>query len=267
MNVLCVDDEPIVLKEIERLIAMQPDVTAVACFETAEAALAWAGENRPDAAFLDINLSRMDGLTLAKSLRDMCPACAIVFVTGYSEYAVDAYRMHAEGYLMKPATGEDVRRELDFIKARRHSEVPKSEKRVRLQCFGNFEVFVDDTPLRFERGRTKELLAYLADRQGAACTMGELMAILWEDAPDTLSLRSNLRNLISDLKNTLNKHGADSLIIKEKNALSLNCAEVSCDYYDFLKLVPYAVNLYHGEYMSQYSWAEITTASLSMREW
>lgn len=266
MNVLCVDDEPIALKEIERLLKMQADVTAFASFDTAEAALAWVRQNRPDAAFLDINLSRMDGLTLAKSLRDVCPDCAVVFVTGYSEYALDAYKIHAEGYLMKPATEADVRRELDFIKARRHTEIPGSDKRVRFQCFGNFEVFVDNTPLRFERGRTKELLAYLVDRQGAACSMGELMAILFEDAPDTLSLRSNLRNLISDLKSTLAKHGADSLMIKEKNALSLNCAQVSCDYYDFLKLLPYAVNRYHGEYMSQYSWAEITTAALSMRQ-
>lgn len=267
MNVLCVDDEPIVLMEIDRLLTMQPDISSTACFGTAEAALQWAKENQPDAAFLDINLGRMDGLTLAKAMRENCPECAIVFVTGYSEYAVDAYQLHAEGYLMKPATGEDVRRELDYIKAHRLRTAPKSDKRIRLQCFGSFEAFVDGEPLRFERGKTKELLAYLADRQGATCTMGELMGVLWEDAPDTLSLRSNLRNLISDLKSTLAKHDVGELILKGKNALSLNCSLVSCDYYDFLKLVPYAVNLYRGEYMSQYSWAEITTASLAMREY
>lgn len=266
MNILCVDDEPIVLKEIDRLLKMQPEVSSTACFETGEAALRWAAANHPNAAFLDINMGSMDGLTLAKALREMCPECAVVFVTGYSEYAVDAYQLHAEGYLMKPATDEDVRRELDYIKAHRANSVPKSDKRVRLQCFGSFEAFVDDLPLRFERGRMKELLAYLVDRQGATCTMGELIAILWEDAPDTLSLRSNLRNLISDLKSTLAKQGVEDLVIKGKNALSLNCSLASCDYYDFLKLVPYAVNLYRGEYMSQYSWAEITTASLSMRE-
>lgn len=265
MIVLCVDDEPIVLKEIERLIRMQPDVDWTFCFETAQAALQWARTNHPDVAFLDVNLGRVDGLTLAKALRETRPECAIVFVTGYSEYALDAYRLHAEGYLMKPATGEDVRRELDFIKSRRIIAIPKSEKRVRFQCFGSFEVFVDDEPLRFERGKTKELLAYLVDRQGARCAMGELVAILWEDAPDTMSLRSNLRNLISDLKSTFKKQGVENLIFKGKNALSLNCAEASCDYYDFLKLVPYAVNLYSGEYMSQYSWAEITAGRLSRR--
>lgn len=264
MRVVCVDDEPIVLEEVSGLVEKHADVTSVTAFLSPEEALAWAENNVPDVAFLDINLGRMDGLMLAKHLREMHPDCAIVFLTGYSEYAVSAFQLHAEGYLMKPATMEDVWRELDYIKSKRPIPAPQSENPIRVQCFGNFEVYANDAPLHFERAKTKELLAYLVDCQGAQITMGELIGILWEDAADTHSMRGNLRNLIHDLKNTLANAGAENVLIKDRNTISINCAAIDCDFYDFLKRKVYAVNRYRGEYMSQYSWAELTTASISM---
>ena len=89
------------------------------------------------------------------------------------------------------------------------------------------------------------------------------MAVLWEDGPDTLSRQSNLRNLISDLRTTLSKAGAENVIRKERNTIAIDCSAVDCDYYDFLHHIPYAVNCYQGEYMAQYSWAEISSVSLT----
>ena len=110
--------------------------------------------------------------------------------------------------------------------------------------------------------KAKELLAYLVDRMGASATMGELMAVIWENGPVTSSRQSNLRNLIADMKNVLSDAGVGNIILKNRNSIAIDCASVDCDYYDFLRHIPYAVNSYHGEYMMQYSWAEITTAAL-----
>ena len=115
----------------------------------------------------------------------------------------------------------------------------------------------------FKRQKAKELLAYLVDRMGAGVTMGELIAMLWEEGPDTHSRQSNLRNLISELKNTLAEAGTEDIILKSRNTISLDCDAVECDYFDFLRHIPYAVNRYRGEYMNQYSWAEMTTAEIS----
>ena len=121
---------------------------------------------------------------------------------------------------------------------------------------------MDNKPLVFKRAKTKELLAYLVDQMGASATMGELMAVIWEDGPDTSSRQSNLRNLIADMKNVLSDAGVGNIILKNRNSIAIDCASVDCDYYDFLRHIPYAVNSYRGEYMMQYSWAEITTAAL-----
>ena len=77
-----------------------------------------------------------------------------------------------------------------------------------------------------------------------------------------LSTQQHLRNLIADLKNVLSDAGVGNIIFKNRNSIAIDCESVDCDYYDFLHHIPYAVNSYHGEYMMQYSWAEITTAAL-----
>lgn len=262
MRVICVDDEPMVLEEVKKLLNQQPDVEEAVGFSAPDKALDWLRTNQPDAAFLDINLGRMNGLELAKRIRELYHDCAIVFITGYSEYAVEAFSLRADGYLLKPATAEEVRCELDNIKSKHPIAPPRSSKRIRVQCFGNFEVFCDGVPLRFERRKTKELLAYLVDRQGTSASMGELIGILWGDTPATHSIQSNLRNSIHDLASTFAKAGADNVLIRGRNTLALNCDAIDCDFYDFQRRMPYAVNLYRGEYMAQYSWAEMTSSEL-----
>ena len=86
------------------------------------------------------------------------------------------------------------------------------------------------------------------DRNGATCTNGEMLAVLWEDKPDTASLHSHLRNLIFDLSHTLEDAGVTGLLIRGRSTLALDTSK--------------ATNSYRGEYMTQYSWAEVTRSAL-----
>ncbi len=261
MTVIAVDDEKLALDTLLDSASKVMPNTEIQGFRNAEAALEYAHNNGCDIAFLDIKMRGMTGLELAKKIKDICPDANIIFVTGYSEFTLEAFRVYASDYLLKPATPEAVEKTLRNL---RNPVKPKNEKKLRLQCFGNFEAYADGKPLGFARSKTKELLAYLVDRMGSAATMGELVSVLWEDGTDTSSRQSNLRNLISDLKQTFSEVGIKDVLIKNRNTLAINCEKVDCDYYDFLHHIPYAVNNYHGEYMLQYSWAEITTASLPL---
>ena len=133
---------------------------------------------------------------------------------------------------------------------------------VKIQCFGNFEIFVNGRTLAFKRSKSKELLAYLVDRNGVTCTNGEMLAVLWEDKPDTASLHSHLRNLIFDLSHALEDAGVTGLLIRGRSTLAIDTGKVDCDYYNFLKGDRSAINSYRGEYMTQYSWAEVTRSAL-----
>lgn len=139
-------------------------------------------------------------------------------------------------------------------------------KRLRVQTFGNFEVFYDGKPVHFSRSRTKELFAYLIDRRGAGSTMGELISVLWEGRPDTDSVRSQLRSLITDLRNTFRQLDEKSIIIKQRDLIAVDPDRVDCDYYRFLAGDKAAVNAFRGEYMSNYSWAETTVGALQQKK-
>ena len=259
MKIIAVDDEKLALDTLVDSIEKAVPDASITGFRKPEDALTYVRENDCEIAFLDIKMRGMTGLELAKRLKDIRGDINIIFVTGYSEYSLDAFRLYASDYLLKPATPDAVRQAMDHL---RTPIRPAQTKRVRFQCFGNFEVYVDNKPLIFGRAKSKELLAYLVDRMGASATMGELMAVIWDDGADTSSRQSNLRNLIADLKNVLSDAEVGNIILKSRNSIAVNCEMVDCDYYDFLQHIPYAVNAYHGEYMMQYSWAEITTAAL-----
>ena len=77
--------------------------------------------------------------------------------------------LRASGYIMKPVTVEKVKAELEAL---RYPIVPKKNVLLRVQCFGNFDVFLPSGEhVRFERSRSKEIFAYLVHRQGTSCTI------------------------------------------------------------------------------------------------
>lgn len=138
--------------------------------------------------------------------------------------------------------------------------------RLRVQTFGNFEVFYDGKPVHFRRRRTKELFAYLIDRRGAGSTMGQLISVLWEGRPDTDSVRSQLRSLITDLRTTFRDLEENSIIIKQRDLIAVDPGRVDCDYYRFLAGDQGAVNAFRGEYMTNYSWGETTLGALQQKK-
>ena len=103
MTIIAVDDEEIALENLESAIHEAKPSAEVAAFDKSSAALAYASENKCEAAFLDINMGGISGIALAKKLKLANPEINIIFTTGYSEYALEAVRMHASGHILKSA--------------------------------------------------------------------------------------------------------------------------------------------------------------------
>jgi two-component SAPR family response regulator len=116
--------------------------------------------------------------------------------------------------------------------------------------------------VEFPRAKTKELLAYLIDRRGGSASIEEMLGVLWEDSEANDSRKSQLRTQIAELKSILKEHGASDWIIKGRGRMAIQPNLVNCDYYSFLNGNVEALNYYMGEYMSQYSWAEMTNGWL-----
>ena len=121
-------------------------------------------------------------------------------------------------------------------KRRRDRIVPKSNVLLKVQCFGNFDVFTPNGEhVRFERSKAKEMFAYLVMKNGSSCTSRELFAILFEDEP------------YDEKKQNL---------MQSYNAFAVNTKVLDCDYYKFKELDAGAVNSFQNEFMAQYSRAD-----------
>ena len=252
MKIIALDDEELALDGlIDAIRACAPNAELHG-FSYVEDVLVFLRDHSCDVAFLDVEMAGINGVELAEQLKLRNPDINLIFATGFSRYQGSAFALHASGYLMKPITAEKVKRELDNLR-RPVSE----EKRIQVQCFGNFEVYLDGIPLEFKYHKTKELLAYLVDREGALCTNGEIITNLFGDD----NHEAYLRSLRKDLLDTLEAVGCADVIAQQRGRLGIVPQAIRCDYYDWCDGKRMG-NAYLGEYIAQYGWSEYTNAAL-----
>lgn len=258
MKIIVADDEKLQLSKLERcVLKAAPDANVIAFFEPRKL-IGWieTGEAADvDVAFLDIEMGPVSGIQVAKKLQSVNPKINIVFVTGYLSYAPEAFRLRASGYVSKPVTDEKIKLEMENL--RYPMPKPDSKKSIKVKCFGSFEVTVNGEPLKFKREKTKEFFAFLVDRNGAACTPRDICAALWEE--DKFDY---LRQLTKDLREVLKSVGGEEVFTNHFKEYRITPELIECDYYDYLANEPYAVKAFKGEYMTQYSWAEETLATI-----
>lgn len=259
MLIFAIDDEPKILRDTEQAIREAVPEAKLMCFALADDALAAIRDKRlcPDIVFSDIEMPGLSGLDFAVALKTASPDTRVVFVTDIPKYALDAFRVRAQGYIMKPLTPYEVRTELEALPT-----AGNRPKRLRVQCFGSFEVFWQGEPLKFSRRQTKELLAYLVDRKGASCTAEEIISALWGDVADMKNAKHRIRNFVGDLRETLRQIGMEDVLIRRGAHLAIRPEMLDCDYYRMLEDDMASVNTYRGEYMTNYSWAELTAGTL-----
>lgn len=248
MKILLVDDEELQLIRLENCVKSALPDSEIMRYTNPVLAEKETANLTIDLAFLDIEMPVLNGIMLAKKLKRINPLINLIFVTAYNDYAVEAYKIHASGYVTKPVSADKIKSEIDAL---RYPVLLKQSKKLQVKCFGNFEVFYGGVPVRFTRKKSKELFAYLIDREGAAVNINELNAVLWEDE----DRKSYCRNLIADIISTLKSVGGEDVFIKRRNECFIDVDKIDCDAYEYKKNNPDAVRAYRGEYMTQYDWA------------
>lgn len=134
-----VDDEPPARRELRRLLADYPDVSIVGEAGDLDVARGLLLRTRPDVVFLDIMLGRTSGFDL---LPDIDEETAVVFVTAYGDYAVEAFEASALDYLLKPVDQRRLKSTIERIRSRVATEAEQQNASPALFA-GNRWVFID----------------------------------------------------------------------------------------------------------------------------
>ncbi|MBQ9325449.1 MAG: response regulator [Clostridia bacterium] len=264
MTAICVDDEVLILQLTMSMCSELSEITNVEGFSNSGAVLEWLQTHQPDIALLDIDMPGMNGLMLAKEIKEMYPDTAILFLTGYPQYAMEAFSVHATGYLLKPVEKERLAAEVSYALSGRIRK--REPAHIEVHTFGGFEVYVDGRKIVFKRSKSKELLAYLIDWEGQSVKRASAFTALWEDAPYDRPMQKQMDVVIRSLKGTLEEYGIAQILQIKGGDMWIVPDEVDCDLYRFIRGDAQAINAYHGEYMSDYSWASLTEAHLDHRQ-
>lgn len=262
MRILTVDDEHPALNILNRAIQEALPDAEIRSFSRAREAVNEVRENgfHPDVAFLDISMPGLSGLELAAALKMLCPGVNIVFVTGFSRYALNAMALRPSGYVMKPATKEKILAELQNL--RNPPPRTMAAKSVRVQCFGSFGVFVRGEPLRVGRSRALELLAFLVDRRGVFCSTESIAEALWEDGMYDRARQQQISLYRRELLRALEDAGASEILSVTRDSMAVRPENFDCDYYAALAGDTTAMNAFLGEYMATYPWARYMESEL-----
>lgn len=209
-----------------------------------------------DIAMINFHQNREDGIELAQKIMLYRPTINIIFYSDEPPLLNHISHLFISDFIQLPITVDKIM--VSFSHLRYHIKDPPG---LQIQTFGYFEIFYKGMPLKFKYTKSKEVLAYLIDRQGAMCTSNDLMAVLWED-DDFNSHREYFKKIRQDIMTVLTSIGCENLIILQRGAIGIKANEIDCDLYRYLSRYHNPLYVYRGEYMAQYSWAELTHATI-----
>jgi len=146
MRAFVVDDEPLAVKRLSRMLEETGRVTVAGTSTDPVDALAALSEHSPDVLFLDIQMPGMNGLEMVRLLD---PQPLVVFTTAYNQYALEAFQVNSIDYLLKPVEESYLARALDKIeRLRSPGATPPDLKALVAQLTGALQGAAAEYPER-----------------------------------------------------------------------------------------------------------------------
>lgn len=272
LRIIAVDDERKALDRFKQILEKDKRVEVLGTFTTAHDALEFIKRNTVDIVFLDIEMPLMSGLELGEILTRENPDIQVVFITAHDQYALDAFQVHATGYLLKPLNKEDVGKQIDHIirKLNVNKDIQNSDT-FMVKCFGHFVCYPYDNEeeiLRWRTSKTEELFALLIHYQGKPMSKEIIIDTLWPEL-EYRNAANNFRVTCTYLRNAFTQRGIKDILLRERDNYRINLKRLRCDALDFAEIanqffsqglkiddMRQAGRLYKGAYMENkaYDW-------------
>lgn len=202
LRIAAVDDEMHVLKRFERMVQNSEEIELCGLFETGQMLLDYIKDHPLDAVFLDIEMPGVNGLVLSQQILDLNEHIEIIFVTAFNQYAVEAFELQAIDYIMKPLKKERLEKTVKRLLKTKGTAAKSGS--LFVQCFGDFEVFLNGEAMVWKNTKAKEILAFLVHKSGVSVNWEKIADAVWPEYDfekaqanfhaNTYLMRKNLAN-------------------------------------------------------------------------
>lgn len=243
---IIVDDEELSINRIKRLLAECDEIEICQTFLDPLEAYEYVKVNPVDIVFLDISMPELNGMHLSRYLKKHNDSIEIIFVTGYDEYAVEAFEVNALDYLLKPVTAQRVEITLEKIRKRfmnakfQGSAREPEEPLLTVQMFDGLKIYRNDQKselIKWRSPKTEELFAFLLYKKSVS--REEIIDTLWGNfEPD--KAWKNLNSTLYYIRKALSDNKNSTIVQASRSEIQIDINNVNCDLYIFDQLMKQA---------------------------
>lgn len=286
IRAILVDDEMLALQHMKKKLGELGTVEVIDTFSNAESFLNVMEQLDFQVAFLDIEMPGLDGLDLAKIIKEWNKDIYIVFVTANRDYAIQAFELQSLDYLLKPILKYRLEKTIIRIQEQlqmtgKHSvSIKPVSPTIKVVCFNEFVVYHQDEPVKWKTAKSKELFAFLISNLHTYVNRDTIIDQLWPEH-DYKKAKIQLHTSMSHLRKTLDSVGLEKVINFSNQSYALELDTLQCDAIDFEKVIhlhpevnheniqdfEHIVQQYSGSYMEKnsYEWATIKAQSIRQK--
>ena len=249
MKVLLVDDEPIMLLAMKRMLSGIEGVELVGSFQQTEEAFAFLCKHDVDLAFFDIQIGSDDGIELARKLRLNHIEVDIVFTTSHADYAMQAYDVYPLDYMVKPISKKRLAQTIRRAASKNQdSSVVSSSpvaNRLKVQLLGCFEASsIQQGTVKWISKKSEELFAYLLVNRGGSVAKMRVIEQIFPDMP-LKNAEAYLNTAVYQLRKALSMHGFKEIVVSGQEKYRLELSNVDVDFIQFEQGVELLSNISH----------------------
>lgn len=275
-HAIIIDDEKPALDVLKLFLEKTGQICVAGSYMRAADALAEIQSIRPDVAFLDIEMPDISGLELAEKIIDSGLDIEIVFVTAYNKYALEAFRVNAIDYILKPFSLEDITQAITRLKKVKPlpavSQVPTDTGRIH--CFGRLSVYGagNSEAVKWRTSKTEELFAFMLQNLNMEVAKWKITQVLWPECEVEKQINTNLYTTVYKVKKTLLSANIKFSFTFINGRYKLELSDVYIDTSEFkaitdggigfssasIESYKKALNLYKGDYLEEnrYLWSQ-----------
>lgn len=228
LKTVIVDDEILVLDYLKDIL-LELEVEVSGEFTSGRKALEHLPELKPDIIFLDIEMPGINGIELASEIMERLNSANIVFVTAYDKYAVEAFKLNALHYILKPPSREDIAQALARVRKTDVSAAPLYEK-IYVRLFG--KVAIQDREgnslLKWPTQKTEEMFALLMLYGKQGIDKWSLMEKLWP-LSEKINVENTMYTTIYRMKKALQEAGIKNVLYNRLGQYFFAMEAVWCD--------------------------------------